>query len=131
MVRISLSGAVASLLGKTEHPNYTRVGKVMKAKDLYKMLGLTGSPMLYKYMSDDKVTIDPERAMVFYKRFDMLIDDWLTGEELGNDCKDVEAGRKIAYMPIKEIIDDIVEIDAIEDDTDMRRSLKKLIAKWY
>ena len=128
---MSLAGAVASLLGKKDHEDYRDVGVTLLAKDLYKLLGLTNSPMLYKYMSNKDSKIDPERAKVFLDKFDILIDIWLTPDELARDCTNAEAGRAIAYQPIKEIIEDIVEIDSIQDNTQMRRQIKLLIAKWY
>ena len=131
MIRLPLPSAIASLLGKKEHTAYRDIGITVKAKDLYKMLGLTNSPMLYKYMEIEDLTIAPERALVFLDKFDILISDWVSEEELRNDCTNKERGKEIAYQPIKEIMENLVELDSYEDDTALRRGLKKLIAKHY
>ncbi len=131
ITRLSLSQAVVSLLGKKTHSNYREGFPTMKAVDLYRALGLTGSPMLYKYADKDDITLEPERARVFLDKFDILISDWSTEEELINDCTNKEMGAKIAYQPIKDIVDGIVEADGIEDDKEFRRAIKKVIARWY
>ena len=130
-VRLTLSEAVTSLLGKKTHENYREGFPTLKAVDLYRTLGLTGSPMLYKYMDKEDITLEPERARVFYDKFEILISDWATPEELIEDCTNKELGAKIAYEPIKEIVESLVSVDSIEDESDFRRAIKVIIAKWY
>ena len=131
MHRLSLSTAVASILGKKDHEGYTDVGHLMTAKDLYKTLGLTGSPMLYNYMSGKTSTIEPERAKVFWDKFNILIDYWENPDDLDRDCTNVELSKKVAYEPIKEIVEELVKVEASEDYHDMKRGLRKLIARYY
>jgi len=131
LIRLSIPAAVASVLGKKEHEDYRNIGQNMNVKDLYKLLGLTGSPMLYNYMSGKTKTIEPERALVFLDKFDILIDDWLEPEELRDDANNRELSAQIAREPIKGIIEEIVEIEANEDLYALRKGLRKLIARYY
>lgn len=131
IIRISLSAAVASILGKRDHEAYRNIGQKMNVKDLYKLLGLSNSPMLYNYMSGKTRTIEPERALVFLEKFDILIEDWLTEEELRDDATNTEISAQIAREPIKDIIESIVEIESNEDIYALRRGLRKLIARYY
>ena len=131
LIRLSIPAAVASVLGKKEHEDYRNIGQNMNVKDLYKLLGLTGSPMLYNYMSGKTKTIEPERALVFLDKFDILIDDWLEPEELRDDANNRELSAQIAREPIKGIIEEIVEIEANEDLYVLRKGLRKLIARYY
>ena len=131
MVRLPLPATIASLMGKKDHEGYRNVGQFMTAKDLYTLIGLSASPMLYNYMSEKTKTIEPERALVIYEKFDILIDEWLTPEELREDCTNKEMSMKIAAQPIKEIIEEIVKVERLEGESQMRRGLRKLIAKYY
>ena len=117
--------------GNKAAPDFMDLGIEMKAVALYKTLGLTGSPMLYKYMDNEDITIDPERAKIFLDKFDVLINDWGTPEELLNDCNNRELGAKLAYEPIREIVDAIVDADSIDGDKEFRRAIKVIIAKWF
>ena len=128
---MGLSGAVASILGRKEHEGYREVGQNMKVQPLYKLLGLKGSPMLYHYMSGHTDTIEPERALVIYQKFDILIDLWLDIEELERDATNTEVSLQIAREPIREIIEEVVEVEQSTELETMRRGLRKLIAKYY
>ena len=131
MIRLSLPASIASVLGKREHDGYHNIGQCMKSKDLYKLLGLTNSPMLYNYMSGKTISIDPERALVLLDKFDILVDDWLTPEDLRADASNAERSLQIAREPIKGIIEEIVEIESNEDIYSLRRGLRKLISRYY
>ena len=131
MIRLSLPAAVASILGNKAHEDYRDIGQNMLAKDLYKLMGLTGSPMLYNYMSGKTQKIDPERAMVLLTKFDLLVDKWLTPEELREEATNREVSLQIAREPIRGIIEEIVEIETIKGEYEMRRGLRKLIARYY
>ena len=131
VIRLSVPAAVASVLGKKDHEAYRDIGQAMKIKELYKLLGLTGSPMLYNYMSGKTESIEPERAVVFLDKFNVLIDDWLDEAELRSDVTNRELSAQIAREPIKGIIEEIVEIEANEDLYALRKGLRKLIARYY
>jgi len=131
MIRMSLSGAIASILGKADHEEYRDVGQYMKVKDLQVLLGLTATPMLYNYLSGKTKTIEPERALVIFTTFDILIDHWLTSDELQIEATNREISAQIAREPIKEIINAIVEIEQASTFEDMKRELRKIIARWY
>jgi len=132
MTKISLSGAVASILGKKDHEDYQEIGQLMGAKDLYTLIGLTGSPMLYNYMSGKTKNIEPERAKVFLDKFDLLIDLWDDPNTLRQDCTSTALSKQIAYEPIKGIIDYLVELEKeAEDNYEFRRGIRKLIVKHY
>ena len=131
MIRLSLPAAVASVLGNKAHEDYRDIGQNMLAKDLYKLMGLTASPMLYNYMSGKTKKIDPERAMVLFDKFEVLVDQWLTSEELIDDATNRENSLQIAREPIRGIIEEIVEIETIKEPYEMRRGLRKLIARYY
>jgi len=103
----------------------------MNAKDLYGLLGLTGSPMLYNYMSGKTKTIDAERAVVILDKFNILVEDWLTEEELRSDATNKELSAQIAREPIRKIIEEIVEVESNEDIYALRKGLRKLIARYY
>ena len=131
LIRLSLPATIASVLGKRKHEDYRDIGQLMNAKDLYKLLGLTGSPMIYNYLSGKTKTIDPERAVVLLDKFNVLVDEWLTPEELRADATNKELSAQIAREPIKDIINSIVEIEANEDIYALRKGLRKLIARYY
>ena len=131
LIRMPLGGAIASILGRKDHKGYRDVGQLMKIHDLYKMLGLTNSPMLYNYMSGKTKVIDPERALVILNKFNILIDKWKDTEELKRDAENTELSTQIAKEPIKDIIQEIVEIEANEDIYAVRRGLRRLIARYY
>lgn len=130
-MRLPLDHAIASILGRKDHEGYRDIGQQMKIHDLYKILGLTNSPMIYSYMSGKTKKIEPERAMVLYNKFDVLIDKWATPEELERDATNVELSNEIAKEPIKAIIEEIVEIENSEDIYAIRRGLRRLIARYY
>lgn len=131
MTKLPLSSAVASLLGKKDHDGYQDVGQLMTAKDLYKLMGLTGSPMLYNYMSGKTKKIEPERAMILWDKFSILVDDWENPDDLQRDCTNVELSKQIANEPIKEIVEQLVEVESSDNYHDMKRGLRKLIARYY
>lgn len=134
VIRMSLAGAIASILGRKDHADYRNIKQSMKISDLYKLLGLTGSPMLYNYMGGKTKTIEAERAVVILDKFNVLVDLWLTEDELIDDAINAELSAQIAREPIKDIIEEIVEIEqSMRDDNHMatRRAMRKLIAKYY
>lgn len=131
IMRMPLDGAIASILGRKDHDKYRDIGQQMKIQDLYKLLGLTNSPMLYNYMNGKTVKIEPERAKVILDKFSILIDTWLTEDELNTDAQNVELSNQIAREPIKDIIEEIVEIEANTELVPMKRALRKLIARYY
>ena len=131
MIRLPLGVAIASLLNKKEFKGYRNVGHNLNAKELYTLMGLKASPMLYNYMSGKTKTIEPERAFVIYQKFDILIDDWLTPEELQQDVTNRELSVQIAAQPIREIIEGIVDVERLDTEAKMRRGLRKLIARYY
>lgn len=131
IVRLSLPAAIASILGKRTHDDYRDVGQLMNAKDLYKLMGLTGSPMLYNYMNGKTKSIEPERAVVLLDKFDILVDEWLTPEELKGDVTNKELSLKIAREPVRQVMDELIEVEANEDIYALRKGLRKLIARYY
>ena len=131
IIRLSLPATIASVLGKRDHEEYRNVNQLMNTKDLYTLLGLTGSPMLYNYMSGKTKSIDPERAVVLLDKFNILVDDWLDETELREDATNKELSAQIAREPIKGIIEQIVEIESNEDIYQLRKGLRKLIARYY
>jgi len=131
MVRMPLDATIVSILGKKEDERYREIGHAMNIKELHNLMGLTASVMLYNYMNGKSTGIEPERAWAIYEHFNILIDDWLTPEELERDCTNKNMSQQIARRPIKDIIHAIVDIDGIEDERKMRRALKQLIAKYY
>lgn len=130
-IRLPLDGAIASILGRKEHENYRDVGQMMKIHDLYKLLGLTNSPMLYHYMSGKTKKIEPERALILFNKFNILVDHWEDEDELERDANNSELSAQIAKEPIREIIEEIVEIEKHEDVYAIRRQLRQLIARYY
>jgi len=131
IIRLSLPAAIASILGRKDHEEYRNIKQNMNIKDLYKLLGLTNSPMLYNYMSGKTKGIDSERALVLLDKFDILVTDWLTPEELREEATNTELSAQIAREPIKDIINEIVDIEANEDIYSLRRGLRQLIARYY
>lgn len=131
MIKLSLPATIASILGKREHEDYQDVGHKMSVKDLYKLLGLTGSPMLYNYMSGKTKSIEAERAVVIHDKFGILVDHWNSAEELKQDATNTELSEQIAREPLKEIINDIVELEANEDVYSLRKGLRRIIARYY
>ncbi len=133
MTRLPLSVAISSILGRKEDPGYRDIGHSMKVVDLRKLLGLTGSPMLYNYMNGTTEKIEPERALVMLYKFDVLVDQWLTIDELERDADNVELSLKVAREPIKEIIDELIDVDdrCADNHAKLRRGVRKLIAKYY
>ena len=131
VIRLSLPAAIASILGKKEHEEYRNVGQCMKIQDLYKLMGLSNSPMLYNYMSGKTAKIEPERAVVLLDKFNILIDNWLDADDLREEANNTELSLQIAREPIKGIIEEIVEIESNEDIYALRKGLRKLIARYY
>ena len=131
VISLSLPVAIASILGKRDFDGYVDVGQNMNIKDLYKLLGLTNSPMIYNYLNEKTKNIDPERALVLLDKFNILIDDWSAEHELRADATNAELSAQIAREPIKDIVEEIVAIEANEDIYAIRRGLRKLIARYY
>ena len=129
--RLPLDSAIASILGKKEHDGYRDIGQNMKVKDLRKILGLTATPMIYNYMSGKTKRIDPERALVVFETFGILIDDWLTSDELKIDATNSEISNQIASEPLREIMDDILEAERASTFDGMKRKLRLIIARYY
>ena len=130
MIRLSIADAVASMLGKKDHVGYRDLGVKMKVKPLASLLGVT-TPMLYNYMNNKTFKIEAERALVILNNFDVLINEWGSEVELRQDMKNEELGAKIAREPIKEIIEELVEIESLVELKDIQRAMRLLIAKYY
>ena len=130
-IKLSLPATIASILGKREHEDYVDVKQRMNIKDLYQLMGLSNSPMLYNYMSGKTEKIEPERALVILEKFNILVDLWLDEEELKEEASNTELSAQIAREPIKGIIEQIVEIESNEDIYALRKGLRKLIARYY
>ncbi len=131
MIKLSLPTAIASLLGKREHEDYIDIKQAMAIKDLYKLMGLSNSPMLYNYMSGKTEKIEPERALVLLDKFDILVDLWDSADTLRADAANAELSAQIAREPIKGLIEELIEVEAKEDEYALRRGLRKLIARYY
>lgn len=130
-IKLSLPAAIASILGKTDHEDYVDVGQCMKIQDLYKLLGLSNSPMLYNYMSGKTEKMEAERGVVILDKFNILVDLWNSSEQLRTEAKNTELSAQIAREPIKAIVEQLVEIEAHEDVYSLRRGIRKLIARYY
>lgn len=131
MIKLSLPATIASLLGKREHEDYIDIKQAMAIKDLYKLMGLSNSPMLYNYMSGKTEKIEPERALVLLDKFDILVDLWDSADTLRADAANAELSAQIAREPIKGLIEELIEVEAKEDEYALRRGLRKLIARYY
>jgi len=131
VIRLSLPAAIASVLGKRDHLDYRDVGQRMNIKDLYKLMGLSNSPMLYNYMSGKTEKIEPERAVVLLDKFNILVDLWLNEAELRADAKNTELSTQIAREPVRALMEELIEVEANEDIYALRRGLRKLIARYY
>ena len=131
MFNLTLKEAVVSVLGKREDPSFTDVGLRVTIGELYKALGLSATPMLYNYISGKTKDIEPERALVFLEQYNILLKQWNSPDELRADCTNRELGKKIAYKPIEEIMNELVELSQMDDDRQMRRGLLGLIARNY
>lgn len=131
VIRLPLDVAIASILGRKSHKGYRDIGHHMKVQDLYKLMGLTGSPMIYSYLGGNVKKIDPQRALVLLKKFNILVDFWLTPEDLMLDADNEVISEQIAYEPIREIIEEIVSIETLDNLQDIKRAIRQLIAKYY
>jgi len=131
MITLSLPAAVASILGKRDHEDYKDIGHRMNIKDLYKLMGLSNSPMLYNYMSGKTENIEPERALVLLDKFNILVDIWDDPDTLRADAKNTEFSLKIAREPIRVVMEELIEVESSEDIYALRRGLRKLIARYY
>ncbi len=131
MIKLSLPATIASILGKREHEDYIDIKQAMAIKDLYKLMGLSNSPMLYNYMSGKTEKIEPERALVLLDKFDILVDLWDSADTLRADAANAELSAQIAREPIKGLIEELIEVEAKEDEYALRRGLRKLIARYY
>ena len=131
MIRLPLNVTITSLLGRKKDPIYRDVGQNMKVEDLYKMLGLKGSPMLYHYMSGKTETIEPERALVILAKFDILIDEWADEEELTRDATNTELSKQIAKEPFIKVMEMLIELETSASMSTMKRGIRKILAKYY
>ena len=131
MIRLPLDVTITSLLGRKKDPIYRDIGQAFKVEDLYKMLGLKGSPMLYHYMSGKTLEIEPERAIVILEKFDILIDYWLDEEELRREAVNTELSKKIAREPMIKVMEALVEIESAKSMTTMKRGIRKILARYY
>ena len=131
MIRLPLNVTITSLLGRKKDPIYRDVGQNMKVEDLYKMLGLKGSPMLYHYMSGKTETIEPERALVILAKFDILIDEWADEEELTRDATNTELSKQIAKEPFIKVMEMLIELETSASMSTMKRGIRKILAKFY
>ena len=132
VISMELDSAIASILGRTNHPSYVKLKYTMKVQELYKLLGLSGSPMLYKYMSGQTKSIEPERALVLYDKMGILLSQWDDRESIEAQINSDTLGATIANEPIKKVVEELVEIEADNDTYDtLRRGVRGLIFKHY
>jgi hypothetical protein len=82
-------------------------------------------------MSGKTKKIEPERALILFNKFNILVDHWEDEDELERDANNSELSAQIAKEPIREIIEEIVEIEKHEDVYAIRRQLRQLIARYY
>ena len=87
--------------------------------------------MLYHYMSGKTETIEPERALVIFEKFDILIDDWEDEEELRRDAVNTELSKQIAREPMVKVMEMLVELESALSMTTMKRGIRKILAKYY
>ncbi len=130
-VRMCLAGAIASILGRRDHPEYREIGLHLKVQDLRKLLGLTGTPMIYSYLSYKTDKIDAERALVIYEKFNIIIDQWLTSDELKIEATNAELSKQIAKEPLKDILADVETAESKSTIEGVKRELRKIIARYY
>jgi len=128
---MKLHHAMRSILGKKDENGYVDIGIQMGVNSLYKLLGLSSTPMLYNYANAKTLKIEPERALVILEKFDILIDLWSSEDALRADCTNRELGRKVAYAPIKEIIEDLLEVSKLGDCSEAHKALLAVIGKHY
>ena len=131
IARLPLDVTTISILGRTKDPKYRDIGHNMKVDDLYKMLGLKGSPMLYHYMSGKTESIEPERAVVILDRFDILIDQWETEEELRREAVNTELSNQIAREPFIKLMDMLIKVEEAPSMTTMKQGIRKILARFY
>jgi len=128
VVRLPLDSAIASILGNKNHEGYREINQNMKVSDLRKLLGLTGTPMIYNYMGGKTKTIEPDRAIVLLTKFNVLITDWATADELILEAGNAAISAQIAYEPIREVMEELL---VAERQPDLKRAIRKIIAKYY
>ena len=131
VIRMKLSSAITSLLGRKKDPLYRDIGHNFKVEPLYKLLGLKGSPMLYHYMSGKTDKIEPERALVIFEKFNILIDEWEDEEELRRDAVNTEFSKQIAREPMTKVMELLVELESAMSMATMKRGIRKILAKYY
>ena len=131
VIRLPLNVAITSLLGRVKDPIYRDIGQSFKVEDLYKLLGLKGSPMLYHYMSGKTDSIEPERALVIYKKFNILIDQWDDADELVREATNTELSKQIAREPMNKVMELLLEVEQMPSITSMKRGIRKILARYY
>ena len=131
MIRLPLDVAILSILGRRKEPKYRDIGHSMKVDDLYKLLGLKGSPMLYHYMNGNTENIEPERAIVILEKFDVLIDLWETEEELRREATNMEMSRQIINEPFIPLMEELVKLEEAVSITTIKRGIRKILARFY
>ncbi len=130
-LRLDIATAITSLLGRTKDPLYREVGYSFKVEDLFKILGLKGSPMLYHYMSGKTDKIEPERALVIYEKFSILIDQWESPADLRQEATNTLFSKEIAKEPMKKVMEMLIEVESAVSMTSMKRGIRKILAKYY
>ena len=131
MIRLPLDATITSLLGRKKDPIYRDVGHNFKVEDLYKLLGLKGSPMLYHYMSGKTENIEPERALVILEKFDILINQWEDVDDLRREATNTELSKQIAREPMTKVMEMLIEIETAMSMTTMKRGIRKILARYY
>ena len=129
-VVIPLDGAIASILGRVNHPNYVDIGHSMKVQDLYQFLGLSNSPMLYHYMSGKTKKIEPDRAIIILKKFNILINLWEDVEELKKETSNIEVSSRLMRGPVDKILSELEQIEQMADFYEMKKGIKILIGRY-
>lgn len=130
-IRLPLDSAITSLLGRKKDKLYRDTGYAFKVDTLYKLLGLKGSPMLYHYMSGKTEVIEPERALVIFEKFNILIDLWVDEDELRRDASNTEVSKQIAREPMKQVMEMLLEVESALSMTTMKRGIRKILVKFY
>ena len=131
IMRLSLDVAITSLLGRKGDPLYRDIGHDMKVKTLYELLGLKGSPMLYKYMDGTTKKLEPERALIILDKFDILVDLWEDEEELRREAVNVGNSKEMAKQPFIEVMEDLIKLETAKSMTTMKRGIRRILAKYY
>jgi hypothetical protein len=125
-IRMSLKEATCSLMRAWKGEGGRDIGVALSIKQFTDIFDVT-NPMIYAYRDERVTSVTAERALVFLDKFNILLDEYNSAEELRNLVKNANASITLGgYDALKK---EIYEAGQCTNFQDMKPIVLKAIAR--